>query len=145
MQTAKKGDTVLVNYIVRTADGRVVGQTEDNDPVSLTIGGGEIFPDVEAALDGLEAGNETSVVVSADDAFGPRHEDMIVEIPRTQLPSDNTPQPGMTLSAQQQDGSTVNLTITEVSDDTVTADGNHPLAGEDLHFGLTLVDIKPEA
>jgi FKBP-type peptidyl-prolyl cis-trans isomerase 2 len=145
MQTAKKGDTVLVNYTVRTADGRVVGQTEENDPVSLTIGGGEIFPDVEAALDGLEAGNETSVVVSADNAFGPRHEDMIVEIPRTQLPSDNAPQPGMTLSAQQQDGSTVNLTITEVSDDTVTADGNHPLAGEDLHFGLTLVDIKPEA
>ena len=70
---------------------------------------------------------------------------MIVEIPRAQLPDDNTPHPGMTLSAQQPDGSTINLTITAVGDDTVTADGNHPLAGEDLHFGLTLVDIKSAA
>ena len=145
MQTAKKGDTVLIHYVVRTADGRIVGQTEENDPIALTIGGGEIFPDVESALDGLETGNETSVVVSADDAFGPRHDEMIVEIPRAQLPDDNTPHPGMTLSAQQPDGSTINLTITAVGDDTVTADGNHPLAGEDLHFGLTLVDIKSAA
>jgi len=145
MQTAKKGDTVLISYVVRTADGRVVGQTEENEPVAVTIGGGEIFPDVEAALDGLETGHEASVVVSADDAFGQHDAGMVVDIPRAQLPDDNSPQPGMTLSAQQPDGSTINLTITEVGDDTVTADGNHPLAGEDLHFGLTLVDIKSAA
>ena len=69
----------------------------------------------------------------------------VEELPREQLPQDQTPQPGMTLSAKQQDGSTVNLVITDVSDAVVTADGNHPLAGEDLHFGLKLVEIKEAA
>lgn len=145
MPTAKKGDTVLVNYTVRTADGRVVGQTEDNAPISLTLGNAEIFPEVEAALDGLEVGQENSAVVPSDKAFGPRREEMVIAIPRAELPPGPAPEPGMTLGAQQQDGSTVQLTITEVSDDTITADGNHPLAGEDLHFGLQLVEIKTAA
>ena len=145
MATAKKGDTVLVNYTVRTSDGTVVGKTEDDAPVSLTIGSAQIFPEVEAALDGMEVGAEDSAVVNADDAFGPRRDDMIIEIPRAQLPGDMQPEPGMTLGAQQPDGSTVQLTITAVGEDSVTADGNHPLAGEDLHFGLKLVDIQTAA
>ena len=92
MQTAKKGDTVLVNYVVRTTDGRVVGKTEDNDPAALTIGGAEIFPAVEAVLDGMEVGHEESVTVGVADAFGPRREDLIVEIPRAQLSGERWPQ-----------------------------------------------------
>ena len=145
MQTATKGDTVLIDYIVRTTDGRVVGKTNDNEPISLQVGGAEIFPQVDAALDGMEVGKQCSVTVNADDAFGPRRDDMIIEIPRDQLQADQAPEPGMTLSAQQQDGSTVNFTITAVSPETITADGNHPLAGEDLHFGVTLVDIQTAA
>ncbi|WP_300380847.1 peptidylprolyl isomerase [Henriciella sp.] len=145
MQAAKTGDTVLIDYTVQTADGRVVGKTEEDAPVSVTIGSAEIFPEVETALDGMEVGGERSVTVSSDNAFGPRREEMIIDIPRAQLPDDNTPEPGMTLAAQQQDGSTVNLTIVSVNEETITADGNHPLAGEDLHFGLKLVDIKPAA
>ena len=145
MQSATKGDTVLIDYTVQTNDGRVVGKTEDGAPASVTIGEGQIFPEVEAALDGLEVGGERSVTVSSDNAFGPRRDDMLIDIPREQLPSDPAPQPGMTLAAQQQDGSTVNLTITEVGEEKVIADANHPLAGEDLQFALTLVEIKPAA
>ena len=145
MQAAKKGDTVLIDYTVQTADGRVVGKTEEDAPVAVTIGSAEIFPEVETALDGMEVGSEQSVTVSSENAFGPRRDEMIIDIPRAQLPDDNTPEPGMNLTAQQQDGSTVNLTIISVNDETITADGNHPLAGEDLHFGLKLVEIKPAA
>lgn len=145
MQAATKGDTVLIDYTVQTNDGRVVGKTEEGAPVSVTIGGAQIFPEVEAALDGMEVGGERSVTVSSENAFGPRREDMLLDIPREQLPSETTPEPGMTLAAQQQDGSTVNLTITAVSDEKVTADANHPLAGEDLQFALKLVEIKPAA
>ena len=145
MQAATKGDTVLIDYTVQTADGRVVGQTEEGTPAAVTIGDGQIFPEVEAALDGMEVGKEQSVTVSSDNAFGPRREDMVIEIPRAQLPSDTTPEPGMTLAAQQQDGSTVNLTITAVGDEAVAADANHPLAGEDLNFSLKLVEIQPAA
>ena len=145
MQTAKNGDTVLIDFVVRTSDGRVVGSTEQEGPQSVTIGGAEIFPQIEAALDGMQVGAEQTVVVASADAFGPRREEMVIQIPRAQLPQEAEPQPGMELSARQQDGSTVNLVITEVSEEAVTADGNHPLAGEDLHFGLTLVEIKQAA
>lgn len=145
MTTAKKGDVVVINYTVRTGDGRVVGGTEQAGPQTLTLGKAEIFPAIEEALDGMEVGAEKSVTVASADAFGPRRDEMVVQLPREQLPKDQEPQPGMTLSARQQDGTTVNLVITEVSDTVVTADGNHPLAGEDLHFGLTLVEIKEAA
>ncbi len=145
MQKAQKGDTVLINYVVRKSDGQVVGKTEDNEPASVTIGSAQIFPEVEAALSELDVGGETSVTVSAENAFGPHREEMVVEIPRAQLPADNEPQPGMVLAAQQPDGTTVNLTIKAVDAETVTADGNHPLAGEDLTVGVTLVEIKSAA
>lgn len=145
MQTAKNGDTVLIDFVVRTNDGRVVGHTQQEGPQTVKIGGAEVFPQVDAALDGMEVGSEQTVTVAAADAFGPRREEMIIQIPRANLPPETAPQPGMGLSARQQDGSTLDLVITEVTDEAVTADGNHPLAGEDLHFGLTLVEIKTTA
>lgn len=145
MQTAKNGDTVLIDFVVRTNDGRVVGHTENDGPQTVTIGGSQIFPQIEAALEGMEIGTEKTVVVTSGDAFGPRRDEMVIQIPRSSLPADAAPQPGMGLSARQQDGSTMDLIITEVNEESVTADGNHPLAGEDLHFGVTLVEIKAAA
>ncbi len=145
MTTAKKGDIVAIDYVVRTGDGRVVGGTEKEGPQTLTLGQAEIFPEIETALDGMAVGDEKSVTVPSDNAFGPRREEMVVQIPRAQLPTNQPPQPGLQLSAKMQDGSTVNLTITDVSEEAVVADGNHPLAGQDLHFGLTLVEIKEAA
>ena len=145
MTVAKQGDSVAVDYIVRTGDGRVVGGTERDGPQTLTIGKSEIFPAIEAALDGMSVGEEKAVTVACADAFGPRREEMVVEIPLEQLPKDQAPQPGLQLSAKMQDGATVNLIITEVGESAVTADGNHPLAGQDLHFGVTLVEIKDAA
>lgn len=145
MTTAKSGDTVLITYTVRTNDGNVVGSTEAEGPQRLTIGADQIFPQIEAALTGMEVGAETSVKIDADDAFGSHREEMVVEIPRANLPAEPEPQPGMSLAAQQQDGQTVNLVITQVGPESVTADGNHPLAGQDLTFDLTLAEIKEAA
>ena len=106
---------------------------------------GRIFPQIEQVLTGMEVGGEQTVTIPSDNAFGPRREELIVDIPRTQLPPESEPQPGMALTAQQQDGQSMQLIITDVNDESVRADGNHPLAGEDLVFGLTLVDIKNAA
>ncbi len=145
MTTAKKGDVVVIDYTVRTGDGRVVGGTEQAGPQTLTIGKAEIFPQIEDVLDGMEVGAEQAITIPSDKAFGPRREEMVVQIPREQLPADQPPQPGMSLAAKAQDGSTVNLVIVDVGETAITADGNHPLAGEDLHFGVTLVEIKQAA
>ncbi|QIQ85268.1 FKBP-type peptidyl-prolyl cis-trans isomerase [Erythrobacter sp.] len=145
MATAKTGDTVAIDYVVKTREGRVVGGTEGQGPQTLTLGNDEIFPQIESALTQMEVGGEDTVTIDAEHAFGPRREELIVEIPRANLPPDAQPQPGMTLSAQQNDGQPIQLVITDVKEDSVTADGNHPLAGEDLIFGLTLVEIKQAA
>ncbi|MXP25774.1 peptidylprolyl isomerase [Altererythrobacter indicus] len=145
MQTAKNGDTVIIDFVVHTNDGTVVGGTEQEGPQTLTIGSGEILPQIESALTGMEVGSEKTVKVDSENAFGPRRDEMVIEIPRANLPPEPQPEPGMTLSAQQQDGSTVNLVVTEVGEQSVKADGNHPLAGEDLTFGLKLVEIKDAA
>lgn len=145
MATAKTGDTVAIDYVVKTKEGRVVGGTEGQGPQTLTLGNDEIFPQIESALTQMEVGGEDTVTIDAEHAFGPRREELIVEIPRANLPPDAQPQPGMTLSAQQNDGQPIQLVITDVKEDSVTADGNHPLAGEDLIFGLTLVEIKQAA
>ncbi|AKM09662.1 FKBP-type peptidyl-prolyl cis-trans isomerase [Croceicoccus naphthovorans] len=145
MQTAKSGDTVLINYVVKTGDGQVVGNTGQQGPQAVTIGGDQIFPQIQDALTGMEVGGETSVTIEAANAFGPRREEMIVEIPRANLPAEPEPQPGMQLSAQQQDGNTVNMVITKVGPEAITADGNHPLASQDLTFDLKLTEIQAAA
>ncbi len=145
MAIAKTGDTVIVDYTVRTGDGNVIGGTEKEGPQTLTLGGGDILAPIDSALAGMHEGAEQNITVPAADAFGPRRDELIIEIPHASLPQDQPPQPGMTLSAQQPDGSTVNLMVTDVNAETVTADGNHPLAGEDLHFDLKLLEVKPAA
>ena len=145
MATPKTGDIVVIDFSVKTADGSVVGGTDQNGPQTVTMGKGEIMPQIEAALENMEEGAQQEVTIVSEQAFGPRREELIIEIPRSTLPPEPAPQPGMTLAAKQQDGSEMNLTITKVGDETVTADGNHPLAGEDLTFGVTLVEIKEAA
>ena len=76
MQTAKSGDTVLISYTVQLDDGQVVGGTEQEGPQTLTLGQSQIFPQIEAALAGMEVGSEASVKIPSDDAFGPRRDEM---------------------------------------------------------------------
>lgn len=142
MSAAKKGDAVVIDYTVKTADGRVVGGTDKEGPQTIQLGSGKIFPEIEDGLVGMAAGDKKQVTVPSDNAFGPRREEMVMDIPRTQLPADMKPEPGMQLSANAQDGGQLTLTITDVKEEAVTADANHPLAGEDLHFDLKLVEVK---
>lgn len=145
MTTAKSGDTVAITYTVTNQAGTVVGGTEEQGPQVIEIGNAQIFPQIEEALTTMEVGAEQSVTIESEHAFGPRRDDLVIDIPRENLPADAAPQPGMTLTAQQQDGQQMQLTIVEVGDEAIKADGNHPLAGEDLTFDLTLVEIKQAA
>jgi FKBP-type peptidyl-prolyl cis-trans isomerase 2 len=143
--TPSNGDTVTIDYTVSRSDGQVVGNTQESGPQDITIGNGQIFPAIEQALTGMEVGEEKTVSIDSENAFGPRREEMVVDIPRSNLPAEPAPEPGMALNAQNSEGQPMTLYIVEVSDDAVKADGNHPLAGEDLTFGVTLRDIKQAA
>ncbi|WP_271077509.1 FKBP-type peptidyl-prolyl cis-trans isomerase [Aurantiacibacter sp. MUD61] len=145
MTTPSNGDTVTIDYTVKKTDGTVVGNTEQTGPQDIKLGENQIFPQVEEALNSMSVGDVQTVTIPSDNAFGPRRDDAIVDLPRTNLPAEPAPQPGMQLQAQGPNGQPVILTILEVGDETVKADGNHPLAGEDITFDVTLREIKAAA
>ena len=145
MTTPNGGDTVTIDYVLKRTDGEEVGNTQQAGPQDITIGSGQIFPQIEEALTGMAVGEEQSVSIDCANAFGPRQDALVIDIPRENLPPEPAPQPGMAMQAQAQDGSPMTLYIVEVGDQTIKADGNHPLAGEDLTFDITLRDIKQAA
>ncbi|NNC58752.1 MAG: peptidylprolyl isomerase [Erythrobacter sp.] len=145
MTTPNNGDTVTIDYVLRRGDGEIVGNTQETGPQQVTLGQGEIFPQIEQALTDMEVGGEKSVEIESDNAFGPRRDELVIDIPRENLPPEPAPQPGMAMQAQQPDGQPLTLYIVEVGEQSVKADGNHPLAGEDITFDITLREIQQAA
>ena len=145
MTTPNNGDTVSIDYAIKKSDGVEVGSTAQVGPQDITLGQNQIFPQVEAALAGMQVGEEKSVEIPCEQAFGARREEMVIDIPRANLPPEPAPQPGMQLQAQGQDGQPIMLQVVEVGEQSIKADGNHPLAGEDVTFDVTLREIKQAA
>lgn len=145
MTTPTNGDTVTIDYVLKRGDGEPVGTTAQSGPQEVQLGAGQIFPQIEAALTDMKVGDEQSVSIPCDSAFGQRQDALVVDIPRDNLPPEPAPQPGMALQAQSPDGQPMTLYVVEVGETAIKADGNHPLAGEDLTFDITLRDIKQAA
>ncbi|MEQ9487593.1 MAG: peptidylprolyl isomerase [Alphaproteobacteria bacterium] len=141
MAEAKAGDHVKVHYTGRLDDGSEFDSSQGRDPMEFTIGGGEILPGVENGVVGLEPGGTTSVTLPPEEAYGERRDEMIQELERAVLPKEIEPAVGMQLQAQAPDGSPMLLTIVETTEEKVTVDANHPLAGQNLTFDLELVEI----
>jgi len=139
---AENGDTVQVNYTGRLADGTVFDSSVGREPLEFTLGAGQMIPGFEKAVFGMKVGEKKTVTIPVDEAYGPRRDDMIMEVPREKLPSDINPEVGMMLESTGKDGGRIIFTIINVSDNnTVTLDANHPLAGKDLTFEIELVKI----
>lgn len=142
MSKAKSGDTVRVHYTGKLEDGTQFDSSAGKDPLEFSIGAGEVLPAFDSAVEGMAVGDSKSVNIEAAEAYGRRHEQLIQDVPREHLPDDMQPAVGMQLQAQGQDGQPIKLVVTEVKEETITVDGNHPLAGRDLDFDIKLVDIK---
>ena len=145
MSTPANGDTVTIDYTLTRSDGEEVGNTAQAGPQQIEIGNGQTFPQIESALKEMSVGDSRTVAIPCADAFGPRREELVQELPRSELPPGPDPQPGMALQAQNADGQPMMLHIAEVGPDTITVDANHPLAGEDLSFAITLRSIVSAA
>ncbi|MBM3141602.1 MAG: peptidylprolyl isomerase [Chloroflexi bacterium] len=139
---AKNGNTVQVDYTGKLADGTVFDTSVGREPLEFTLGAGQLIPGFEKAVLGMKVGEKKTVTIPADEAYGPHRDEQVVELSREELPSDLTPQVGQQLVVTQQDGRQIIVVITEVSDETVTIDANHPLAGKDLTFEIELVKIQ---
>ena len=145
MNQAKSGDTVKIHYTGTLDDGTKFDSSSDRDPLQFTLGSGQVIPGFEKAVEGMTVGDSKTVNIPPEDAYGPRREQMVQDVPRNALPDDLEPVEGMALQAKGQDGNVINLTVTSVGDDAITVDGNHPLAGKALKFDIELVDIARSA
>jgi len=137
---ASTGDKVRVHYTGRLDDGTVFDSSNGREPIEFTLGTQAVIPGFESAVIGLEVGEKRTVVIGPEDAYGVRRDDRIAVVPRSQLPDDIVPEAGMVLRAVGGDGEML-VTVTAVSGDEVTLDGNHPLAGKQLTFDIELAGI----
>jgi FKBP-type peptidyl-prolyl cis-trans isomerase 2 len=142
MTQAKEGNTVKVHYTGSLDDGTVFDSSQDREPLEFQIGSQQIIPGFEDNVKGMEVGESKTFTVKPDQAYGERNEEMKVDVERAQLPEDLEPEVGMMLQVRGQDGSVSNVTVSEVGEDKVTLDANHPLAGQDLTFEIKLEDIS---
>jgi peptidylprolyl isomerase len=141
MQAARSGDTVRVHYTGRLDDGSVFDSSEGRDPLEFRLGGGEVIPGFEDAVTGMAPGDERTVTIPAAEAYGPRRDELVLVVSKTELPDElQQAEVGQQLQMSQEGQSFV-VTISDVTDSDVVLDANHPLAGEDLTFELQLVDI----
>jgi len=138
---AKSGDTVKIHYTGTLDDGTEFDSSVGREPLEFAIGSGQVIPGFDGTVDGMAVGDNKTVTIPAGEAYGERHDQLVQEVPKTALPDDMKPEIGMQLQSQSPDGQVMNLLVTEVEKDSITVDGNHPLAGQSLTFAIELVEI----
>lgn len=140
MTQAKTGDTVKVHYTGKLEDGTPFDSSLDKDPLEFTLGEGRIIPGFEQAVLGMTPGDDKTVDIPSDNAYGPYRDEWVMVVEREQMPSEIDPQVGQQLQVRQGEQEYV-VQITDVSGSQITLDRNHPLAGEDLTFDIKLMEI----
>lgn len=139
---AKQGDTVQVHYTGKLEDGTVFDTSRSRHPLQFTLGKGQVIEGFEQAVEGMNVGESKTATIPVEKAYGPRRGDMIVTVKRDQLPTDVDPGVGQRLEITQEDNQTILVTVADKTDNTLTLDANHPLAGRSLTFELELVGIN---
>ncbi len=135
------GKTVKVHYKGTLDDGSVFDSSEGRDPIEFQMGSGSLIPGFEAAVAEMEIDETRSVTIPSAEAYGDMNEDMVGEIPRSNLPDDIEPEVGMVLSMQSPDGE-MPVRVVALDEENLTLDANHPLAGQNLTFELTLIEVN---
>lgn len=141
MSKAQAGDTVKVAYIGTLQDGTVFDQTEGDKYLEFTIGNQPLVPGFEQAVIDMEAGETKTVTIQPEDAYGEYSDDEVVEVTRSSLPDNIVPEIGQRLEAQNRHGEPVIVTIKDLTKNTVILDANHPLAGKDITFKISVKEI----
>ena len=140
-EEVKEGDTVRVHYTGRLDSGEVFDSSQmAGQPLEFRVGAGEVIPGFDDGVRGMKVGDEKTVHIKSDDAYGPRHEGLRQSIPREHMNLGQEPEVGMQLLMQIDEENRIPVTVTEVTDEHVTIDANHPLAGQDLTFDIQLVE-----
>jgi FKBP-type peptidyl-prolyl cis-trans isomerase SlyD len=133
---------VSLDYTL-TVEGKLVDASEENEPIEFIQGYQNIIPGLEKELYGMAVGDSKEISVASKDAYGELDPKAFVEVPRSEFPSDIPLELGLELALQQPDGDVLHAIVVAIDPDSVKLDFNHPLAGKELTFRVTVVDLRP--
>jgi FKBP-type peptidyl-prolyl cis-trans isomerase SlyD len=132
---------VSIHYTLTNSEGTVLDSSSGGDPLAYLHGFGNIIPGLENALEGKASGDKLSVTVEPGEGYGERDERLVQAVPRTAFKGVTELAPGMQFQAQGPEGTRL-VVVTEVAEDVVTVDANHPLAGQTLHFEVEVSAVR---
>lgn len=141
MAKVKTGDTVKVHYHGRLKDGTTFDSSEGREPLEFKVGEGQVIKGFDEALEGMESGEKKTVDIPVEEAYGQPVKENFIEFPKADFPKDMTPKTGLQLHLSDNDGNQYPVVISEIKEESIILDANHPLAGKDLIFEIELVDI----
>lgn len=140
MQIAQNS-VVAFHYTLTNDEGEVLDSSDGRQPLTYLHGAGNIIPGLEKQLEGREAGEKLNVAVAPEEGYGEVQPQLVQEVPRDAFQGVEAVEPGMQFQAQTQGGPLM-VTVTKVEGDTVTVDGNHPLAGQKLNFDVEIAEVR---
>lgn len=141
MSQAQNGSTVKLHYTGKLSDGTVFDSSDGREPLEFEIGAGKVIPGFEKEVVGLAQGEKKTFTVPPEDAYGARRDELVAEVPKTEFPENINVEIGQELQLRQPDNSIIRVTITDIKEESVILDANHPLAGEVLTFDIELLDV----
>ncbi|MGD8226792.1 MAG: peptidylprolyl isomerase [Desulfobacteraceae bacterium] len=141
MSKVKDGDTVKVHYTGKLENGDVFDSSRDKEPFEFTVGDKAVIPGFENGVVGMGLGDTKTIEIPPEEAYGAKQDELVVVVNKSEFPSDITPSVGQRLQIRQQDGNPVVVTVTHLTEESITLDANHPLAGYTLFFDVEIVDI----
>jgi peptidylprolyl isomerase len=143
MQQAQQGDKVKVHYHGTLRTGETFDSSEGREPLEFTVGSGQVIRGFEEGVKGMSVGEKKTVEIPVEDAYGEKNQELVIEFPKAQFPTDMSPEVGQQLMMSNGSGQSFPVVIKEVKEESVLLDANHPLAGQDLVFDIELVEIVP--
>jgi peptidylprolyl isomerase len=141
MAKVKNGDTVKIHYTGKLEDGTVFDTSSGREPIQFTIGSNQVIAGLEKAVVGMNQGESKTSKITSDQAYGPHRKEMLIEVERKEIPDDINLEIGQHLQIPQQNRRSIIVRVADISEEKVTLDANHPLAGKDLTFDIELVEI----
>lgn len=142
MSKVKDGDTIEIHYKGSLDDGTVFDTSEGSQPLSFTVGSGDVIAGFDEGVRGMEINETRKITIAPDQAYGEYYEELVKVVPRAAFPPNVTPAVGLGFELQLPSGQTMPVRIIEVEGEDVTIDANHLLAGETLFFEVRLVSLQ---
>jgi len=137
----EKNKVVSIDYTLKGSDGEVIDSSEGQEALQYLHGSGNIIPGLEKQLEGKKAGDAVKAVIDPKEAYGDRDDELIMQFPKSAFEGTENLEPGMQFEASNEGGMQI-FTIVGIEGETVTVDGNHPLAGETLHFDVKITEVR---